>query len=120
MMTSTVTRRSVRIGLVALGVLFAVVVSSLVALPAIVRRVIVWQVGAQTGRAVTLAAAEVALFRGHVALKQLRVLDRDAVPLATFERLTIRFRPRDVLLGHLHIVDGALQAPMLRFVRTGP
>ena len=81
---------------------------------------IVWQVGAQTGRAVTLAAAEVALFRGHVALKQLREIDRDAVPLATFERLTIRFRPRDVLLGHLHIVDGALQAPTLRIVRTGP
>ena len=51
MMTNAVNRRSVRIGLVAVVILLALVVGSLVALSGIVRRVVVWQVGAQTGRA---------------------------------------------------------------------
>src|SRR5687768_9937027 len=119
MMTKAVSRRSLRITLVAVGILLALFVGSLVALPTIVRQVVVWQVGAQTGRAASLDAAEVALFRGRIALKNLRLLDRDATSLATFERLTIRFRPRDLLVGHLRITDAALQAPTFRVVRTG-
>lgn len=119
-MTKAVSRRSLRLALVAVGVLLALFVGSLFALPTIVRQVVVWQVSSQTGRAASLDAAEVALFRGRVALKNLRVLDRDAGPLATIERLEIRFRPRDLLRGHLRISDGTLQAPTLRVVRTGP
>src|SRR5256885_1956618 len=120
MMTNAVNRRSVRIGLIVVVVLLALVASSLLALSGIVRRVIVWQVAAQTGRAVSLDAAEVALLRGRVTLRNLRVLDRDAAPLATFERLEIRFRPGALLLGHLRILGGTLQAPTLRIVRVGP
>src|SRR5438552_6194696 len=120
MMTNAVNRRSVRIGLVAVVILLALVVGSLVALSGIVRRVVVWQVGAQTGRAVSLEAADVSLLRGRVALRNLRVLDRDAAPLATFERLEIRFRRGALLPGHLRILGGTRQAPTLRIVRIGP
>ena len=120
MMTSAVTRRSVRIGLVAVGVVLAVLVSGVVALPSIVRWAIVRQVAAQTGRQVAIDTADVSLFRGRVDLRNFRVVDHDGGPLITFERLDIRFRPLDLLRGHVRIVDATLAAPTIRIVRLAP
>jgi len=77
-------------------------------------------VAAQTGRQVAIDTADVSLFRGRVDLRNFRVVDHDAGPLATFERLDIRFRPLDLLRGHVRIVDATLAAPTIRIVRLAP
>src|SRR5438552_7462840 len=100
------TRSSRRIALfvvAALVVLSAVVV---VALPTIVRRVLIWQIGAQTGRTVTIERVGMRLAPGRFTLRNLQVIDRDGGPLAAIDRIDVRFRSRDLLRGHLRIVDG--------------
>jgi len=114
-----VNRRSVRLVVVLVVALLALAVSGLVALPTIARRVIVWQLGSQTGRSVSLDAVEIRLAPGRIALRNLRVMDRDGGPLASVERLELRFRSRDLLRFRLRIIDGVLHAPALRVVRTG-
>jgi hypothetical protein len=113
-------RRGLRLVVIAAVALAALAVTGVLAFPEIVRRVVVWRVAAMTGRPVTLAAAELDLFTGRLALHDLRVTDRDQGPLATVERLEARFRPRDLLRGHLRVTDATLQAPTVRIVRTGP
>jgi len=113
-----VTRRRV-LGLTAL-VLLALGAAGLAAVPVVARRAVVWGVGAATGREVTLAALDLELFGGRIGLRDFRLLDRDGSPLATIERLDVRFSPRDLLRGHLRIVEATLEAPALRLVRTGP
>ena len=98
----------------------ALAVTSALALPQIVLRLVVWRVAAATGRPVTLAALELDLFNGRLALRDLHVTDRDQVPLVTIERLEARFSPRDLLRGHLRVTDATLQAPTVRIVRIGP
>ncbi len=113
-------RRGLRLVVIAAVALVALVVSGLAALPEIARRVVIWRLAVTTGRAVTLAAADLDLFHGRLALRGLLVLDRDQGPLVTLERLEARFSPRDLLRGHLRITHATLQAPTLRVVRTGP
>jgi hypothetical protein len=110
-------RRVLAVAAVALVALAVVVV---VALPEVVRRVVVWRVASLTGRPVSLAALELSLVGGRLALRDLRVMDRDQAPLATLERLEVRFSPRDLLRGHVRVTDATLQAPTVRIVRTGP
>ncbi len=110
-------RRLVGIATVALVALAA---AGVLAFPEIVRRVVVWRVAAMTGRPVTLAALELNLFGGRLALRGLSVMDRDQGPLATIERVEARFSPRDLLRGHLRVTGATLQAPTVRIVRTGP
>ena len=89
------------------------------ALPALVRWVMVWQIEAQTGRALTLQAFELDLRRGHLRITGVRLADREAgPPLAELDRLEVRFRPRALLRGHLWIEEAALHNPRLRVVRT--
>src|ERR1051326_8804622 len=107
----------------AIAIVAAVVVLSAVvvfSLPTIVRRVRIWQIGAQTGRAVTIERVGVRLAPGRFTVRDLRVIDRDGSPLATIESVEVRFRARDLLRLHLRIVDGLVQAATLRVVRTGP
>jgi hypothetical protein len=108
------------IAAVALVVLVVAVAAGVAAFPEILRRVVVRQLAAATGRAVTLAAAELRPVGGRLALRDLRLLDRDGAPLATIERLEASFRPWDLLRGHLRITGASLQAPAVRIVRTGP
>lgn len=119
-MTRVVTRRTARIGIVAILALLLVAVSGYAALPFLVRRVLVWQIGTQTGRVATVEAVDVALLRGRFALRKLHVADRDGGTLASIDRLDVRFRPLDLFRGRLHILDGTLAAPAVRIVRTGP
>lgn len=113
-------RRGLRLVVIAAVALVAPAVTGVLAFPEIVRRVVVWRVAAMTGRPVTLAAVELDLFNGRLALRDLRVTDRDQDPLATIERLEARVSPRDLLRGHLRVTDATLQAPTVRIVRTGP
>jgi uncharacterized protein DUF748 len=115
-----VSRRGLRLGLIAAVAIVALVVGVIVALPQIVRRIAIWQLGAATGRTVTLAAVEIDLFRGRLGVRGLSIVEREGGPLAGFDRLDVRFRPGALLRGHLHVVDGTLKAPIVRLVRTGP
>jgi hypothetical protein len=115
-----VSRRARRLVVIAVVALVALAGGGLAALPQIVRWLVVRQLGATTHRTVTLDAVELDLFKGHFALRGLRVTDRDRSPLATMERLEIRFSPRDLLRGHLHVTDAVLQTMTVRIVRTGP
>jgi hypothetical protein len=109
-----------RVLVIAAVVLLAVSVVAVIALPEIVRRVVIWRVASLTGRPVTLAALELSLVGGRLALRDLRVMDHDQGPLATIQALQVRFSPRDLLRGHVRVMDGTLQAPTVRIVRTGP
>src|SRR5256885_13326885 len=113
-------RRGLRRVVIAAVALVALAGTVVLALPEIVRRVVVWRVAAMTGRPVTLAALELDLLGGRLALRDLRVADHDQGPLATLERLEARFRPRDLLRGHVRITEAALQAPTLRVGRSRP
>src|SRR5947207_3964374 len=112
--------RRVVIAAVAAVALVALAATGVLALPEIVRRVVAWRVAAMTGRPVTLAALELDLLGGRLALRDLRVTDHDRGPLVTLERLEARFSLRDLVRGHVRITDAALQAPTLRIVRSGP
>jgi hypothetical protein len=113
-------RRGRRLALIAAVALGVVAVTGALASPEIVRRLVVWRLAAATGRPVALAAVELHLLQGRLALRGLRVTDRDGSLLAAIERLEGRFSPRDLLRTHLRVTDALLQAPLLRVVRTGP
>ncbi|MEK7837629.1 MAG: DUF748 domain-containing protein, partial [candidate division NC10 bacterium] len=113
-------RRALRIVVIAVVALIALVAIGLAALPEIVRRVAVWRLAVTTGRTVMLEAVDLDLFNGRLALRGLRVIDRDGGPLATLERLDVRFSPRELFRRHLRIRDATLQAMTVRIVRTGP
>jgi hypothetical protein len=115
-----VSGRALRLLGVAAIALVVLAATAVVALPHVLRRVVVWQVASATGRPVTLAALELELFSGRLALRDLRVADRDQGPLATVERLDVRFSPRALARGHFHVTEATLQAPAVRIVRTGP
>ncbi len=113
-------RRGLRLVVIAAVALVVLVAAGVLTFPEILRRVVVWRVAAMTDRPVTLAALELDLFNGRLALRDLRVMDRDQGPLATIERLEARFSLRDLLRGHLRVTGATLQAPTVRIVRTGP
>jgi hypothetical protein len=115
-----VNRRGLRLAVIAALALVVLIAAGLVALPAIARRVLVWQLGVATGRAVTLEALQLSLLRGDVAVRGLRIVDHDGAPLLTLDRLEARVRPFALLRGRLHLVDGTLDALTVRIVRTGP
>ena len=113
-------RRGLRRVVIAAVALVALAGTGVLALPEIARRVVVWRVAAMTGRPVTLAALELDLLGGRLALRDLCVTDHDQGPLVTLERLEARFSLRDLVRGHVRITDAALEAPTLRIVRSGP
>src|SRR5438309_11700321 len=91
---------------VLVGVLIALVglaVVGVIALPGIVRWVVVRQVAAATGRPVSLDRLELSLRQGRLALRGLRVIDRDGGSLVTLEHVDVRFSPRALLRGHGHV-----------------
>ena len=90
------------------------------ALPSLARWALVWQVEAQTGRQLTMAAFDLDLRGGRLRIDGFRLADREpGPPLAEFDRLDVRFRPARLLRGHVDIEDVTLSAPRLHIVRTG-
>src|SRR6516165_11868914 len=72
-------------GLTVLGAVF------LGALPEMVRRVALDQIPKRTGRAITIEAVGLNLFTGHLALRNVRLANRDGPdPFLAFERLDVR------------------------------
>ena len=71
-----------------------------------------------TGRGVKVERFELDVARGRLGIAGFRLADREpGPPLAEFERLDLRFRPRALLRGHVHVTEAALTAPRVRIVR---
>lgn len=89
------------------------------ALPELVRLAVVARVRAITGRTATLDAVEVAVLRGHVALRGFRLADRgeEAEPFAQFERLDLHLWLPALLRGHVWLREVTLRDPTVRVIR---
>jgi hypothetical protein len=89
------------------------------ALPQIVQWVLVRQIESSTGRKVTLERFELDVRAGHLGMGGFRLADRESgAPLAEFERLVVRFQPRDLIRGHLHVTEATLASPRVSIVRA--
>src|SRR4029453_6731867 len=90
-----------------------------VALPELIRLTVVARVRAITGRAVSLDAVEIAVLRGHVALRGFRIADRagEPEPFAQFARLDLHLRLPALLRGHLWVREAVLRDPTVRVIR---
>jgi hypothetical protein len=113
-------RRMLRLAAIGAAMLVALAGTTLVALPGVVRWLVVSQLSRTTGHPVTLDALEAEVFRGRIGLRGLRVIDRDGDPLLTVGRADVRFSPRDLIGGHLRVFEATVQSVALRIVRTGP
>jgi len=88
--------------------------------PPLVRHLLIAQIQLLTHRPVSIESVHVNPLTGRVALKGLRLLDRDGrSPFADFERLDVSVRPLSALRGHLSIRDAVLEGPVVRVVRSG-
>jgi hypothetical protein len=105
-----------------LGAALVVAVAiGLAVLPEVVRRVAVSQIRAATGREVAIGDVDLNVFTGTLAVKTFRLADRGRPePFVQFERLRVRLRLLPLLSGHVRLAELALQAPVVRVVRTGP
>src|SRR5256885_8123468 len=93
-------RRGLRRVVIAAVALVALAGTVVLALPEIVRRVVVWRVAAMTGRPVTLAALELDLLGGRLALRDLRVAGHDQGPLATLDRKSTRLNSSHLVISY--------------------
>jgi len=104
-----------------LGVVVTLVATAAfrVALPELIRLTVVARVRAITGRAVSLDAVEIAVLRGHVALRGFRIADRagEPEPFAKFDRLDLHLRLPALLRGHLWVREAVLRDPTVRVIR---
>ncbi len=88
------------------------------ALPELVGWLVLRRVEAATGRRASLARVDLDLLGGHLSLAGFRLADRGpGPPLAEFERLDVRFRPRALLRGRLWAEEATLHGPWLRIAR---
>ena len=90
-----------------------------VALPSVARWVVVRQLEAMTGRGVSVERFELDIAGGRLGIGGFRLADREpGPPLAEFERLEVRFRPRALLRRHVHVTEATLTTPRVRIVRA--
>lgn len=114
-------RRRLLLGiLIALVALAGVGTAGVAALPGIVRWVTVRQLAAATGRPVSVDAVDLSLRHGRLAVRGIRVIDRDGAPLTTLARVDVRFSPWQLLRGRIHVTDAKVDTFAVRVVRTGP
>jgi hypothetical protein len=93
----------------------------LTALPEVLRRVAEAEVLKRTGRALAIEDVDLNLFRGHLALKKVRLADRDgSEPFVELERFDVRIALPALLVRHLRFREITLTRPSIRVVRTSP
>ncbi|HET7875809.1 MAG TPA: DUF748 domain-containing protein [Methylomirabilota bacterium] len=91
------------------------------ALPEIVRRQALTRIPALTGRQVKIEDIDLNLFTRRLAVKNLRLAERDpARAFVEFERLEARWSWLSLLAAHIRLTDVRLVAPVIQLVRTGP
>ena len=87
-------------------------------LPSIVRHVAVSRVHAMTGRPTAIDGVDLALLRGHVAVRGVRITERDGVtPFAEVGRVDLRLSLLSLLRGHVWIRELTVSDPTVRVVR---
>ena len=115
-LTARWTRRSIIIALVVL----AVIGGALWALPEIVRRVASDQATATLGRPVTIEDVDLNLFTGRLAVKKLRVAERQGPEaFVAFDRLDVHLAYWPLVRSNVRIYDVRLDGLGVRAVRTG-
>lgn len=112
--------RRLRLWIIVCVALVVLVGAFLLVLPPIVRRVVLNDLRASTGREVTLERLGLNLFTRRVTIDGLRVLDPSGPPALEFARLEARFRLWPMLRGRFHIDTAELTHPILRIVRVAP
>jgi hypothetical protein len=111
----------VKLGLIVVACLVVLGGALLWALPEIVRRVAEVQIPKRTGRAVSIEDVDLNLFTGHLAVKKVRLADRQgADAFLEFERLDLRVWLPALVRSHVRLTEITLAAPSVRVVRTGP
>src|SRR5262245_61161023 len=109
-----------RVVLVCATLTLALLMAIVLVWPPLVRHLLIAQIQMLTHRPVSIESVYVNPLTGRVALKGLRLLDRDGQsPFADFARLDVRVRPLAALGGHLSIRDAVLEGPIVRVVRSG-
>ncbi len=90
------------------------------ALPEIIRRVALSEIPKRTGRAVAIDDVDLNLFTGRLAIKKLRLAERNSPDtFAEIERLEARIATSALLRSDIRLADVALVAPSIRVIRTG-
>lgn len=88
------------------------------ALPGVVQWLVVRQIESLTSRPVTIERFELDLARGRLGIEGFRLADHTAgPPLAEVEQLHLRFDPRAILRGHLHVETATVASPRVRIAR---
>src|SRR5262249_29140426 len=91
------------------------------ALPEIIRRVAVHEIPKRTGRAIAIDDIDLNLFTGHLAIKKLRLGERDRPDaFVEMERLDARVALAGLLRRGIPGMELGIVAPSVRGVRTGP
>ncbi len=90
------------------------------ALPELVRRQVVTRIPELTGRAVSIEDIDLNLFTGRLALKKLRLAERNpSEDFITAERVDVRVSPLQLVKSHLYVSELTLTRPEVRIIRTG-
>jgi uncharacterized protein involved in outer membrane biogenesis len=105
------------VALIALAVIMAA--SFFASLPEIVRQVVERQVPKAIGRPISIEDIDLNLFTGRVAVKKLRLGERDGPQtFVEFERLEARLDLWSLVRKNIHVRDFRLAAPAVRVVRA--
>src|SRR5215470_3866730 len=107
-----------KLGLVLVLLAALVVVGFFASLPEIVRQVAVRQVPKTIGRPISIEDIDLNLFSGHLAIKKLRLGERDGrQTFVEFERLEARLGLWAIVRRNIRIRDLRLVGPVVRIVR---
>jgi Domain of Unknown Function (DUF748) len=104
--------------LLVVTVLLIAAVATPLALPALIRHVIIARIQSITSRQVSIDAVDVSALRGHLAIRGFRLAERGGhEPFADFERLDLRLHLPSLLRGHLRISEVILRNSNVHVVR---
>ena len=88
------------------------------ALPEIVRRVAMARIRAATDRPTVIEAVDIALLRGRVSVRDIRIAERDGTtPFAEIPRIDVKVSLPSLLVGHVWLRELAVTDATVRIVR---
>ncbi len=103
---------------VATLVLALLVGATVLAWPPLARHLVLWRVQVISQRPATADDVRLNPFTGRLAIRGLRVLERDGrTPFTDVERLEVQVRPLSLLTGHVWISEAVIAGPIVRVVR---
>jgi uncharacterized protein involved in outer membrane biogenesis len=107
-----------KLGIVLVVLAVVLITGFFASLPEIVRQVVVRQVPKAVGRQISIEDIDLNLFTGYVAVKKLRLTERDGrTAFVEFERLEARLALWGIVGRNFRVRDFRLVGPMVRIVR---